>query len=396
MGRARRPQVGAIGGRGSRGGSRWAPWSAGVAGSGPAARRRAWCGGVGDGGVRSRRRRRRRGRAGALGRHQVADHHVTVALLGIVCGDRRTGSSVGRRRVGDPRGVGRHHEGFGDGVGEPAGGRGEDHMVAGIQLVDVEEGVGVGDTVAGHHGVAVVAGHRRLRPVARAVGQGVEADALEHGLREPDLGDRSGRWPRGRPSIDGGGRWRRPADPLGGWSGVDVVTERGAVDGVGGARRGPVLQRGGRLVRDGVIDVAGVQRVRAPQATAKQQHEDGHPTSVSSGASDQTSHPTSGSLLSGATHGGAPEGPPWRCPGRRAGRRQRAARLVLHSAAGETILGAPDAAVGWCHHPSRHARLPVGVGAGPGSLGLPSGRRDQARPGIIASPLRRIPLRRLH
>ena len=72
------------------------------------------------------------------------------------------------------------HLGAGDLVDEPALERGEDHLVADVQLVDVAERAVVAGAVAGDDHVAAVAGHRRARPVAGTVVEHRQRHTLEH------------------------------------------------------------------------------------------------------------------------------------------------------------------------------------------------------------------------
>ena len=90
--------------------------------------------------------------------------------------DRGAGEQGGgglRGLVDDPHRVRRDHLGRRDAVDEPAVVGGEDHLVAGDELVDVAERLVVAGAVAADDDVAGLAGHRRARPVARDRGSSV-------------------------------------------------------------------------------------------------------------------------------------------------------------------------------------------------------------------------------
>ena len=176
---------------------------------------------VGPGGVDGvdplRRRRRR-----AL---QGGDDHEALRCgeAGVAGGEREAVVGRGRQHVDL---LGAHHGDPLHLVAEGALHGGHEDRVAGLQLVEAEEGGAVGGAVAGDGGVAGLAGQRGAGVVARALAQVGQADALDHRLVDPDPGDQdAGRRPGPRgPAAAPVRRWAGSRRAL--WAAVRAPRSR--------------------------------------------------------------------------------------------------------------------------------------------------------------------------
>ncbi len=84
---------------------------------------------------------------------------------------------------------GRDHRGVDDGVHEAPLVGGEDHLVAGDEVVDVAEQLAVAGAVTCDHHVARLTGQGGARPMTRALVERGQRDALEQRMVEADLRD---------------------------------------------------------------------------------------------------------------------------------------------------------------------------------------------------------------
>ncbi len=152
----------------------------------------------------------------------------------------------------------------------------EDHLVAGLQLVEATEVGVVARAVAGDHHVAQLAGHRRARPVAGAVVERRQADALEE--RRVDIDRRDLQAPevllRLGVVVERGRDRDRQRHQRGGRGGGRGVGGGGGIGSRGGGRLGrqragglAVLQRFGDRVLAGGLD-GGAEARWAPAAWA--------------------------------------------------------------------------------------------------------------------------------